>query len=86
MANMYNSMVGFGIMGFGFDFSGLLFAAALVWSVTWKGLALWKASRLEHKYWFVALLVINTLGILEILYIYVFSKKAKAHHQEKKEE
>jgi len=87
MANLSNSMVGFGILGFGFGIAGLLFAVALVWSVIWKGLALWKAARLGHKYWFVALLVINTLGILEILYIYIFSEKAKAHHDhEKKEE
>lgn len=47
---------------------------ALVWSLVWKGLALWKSARLRHPVWFVVLLVINTLGILEILYIYVFSK------------
>ncbi len=49
----------------------LLFA----WVFVWKGLALWKASRLGAKWWFIALLVINTVGILEILYIYVFSQK-----------
>ncbi|MFA5099091.1 MAG: DUF5652 family protein [Candidatus Paceibacterota bacterium] len=88
MANIYHSMVGFGILGFGFGITGLLFAAALAWSVIWKGLALWKAARLGDKYWFMALLVINTLGILEILYIYIFSEKTKAHHHdhEKKEE
>lgn len=52
----------------------MLVAAA--WSLVWKGLALWKAARVGEKHWFVALLVINTLGILEILYIYVFSKKS----------
>lgn len=46
-----------------------------VWSLAWKGMALWKSARRENKYWFVALLVINTVGILEILYIYIFSKK-----------
>jgi len=35
------------------------------------------AARKGEKIWFVALLVINTLGILEILYIYVFSEKSK---------
>lgn len=51
--------------------------AAVVWSLVWKGLALWKAARRGENVWFVALLVINTLGILEILYLYVFSKKSK---------
>ncbi len=49
----------------------LLFA----WVFVWKGLALWKSARAGSKWWFIALLVINTVGILEILYIYVFSQK-----------
>ena len=56
---------------------GLFLAALIVWSLVWKGLALWKAARLGHKGWFVALLLLNTAGILDILYLYVFSRKAK---------
>jgi len=53
----------------------------LMWSLVWKGLALWKAARQEKKWWFIGLLLINTLGILEILYIYVLSKdKDSAPH------
>lgn len=51
----------------------LWYLALFAWSIVWKGMALWKASHREQKWWFVAFLVINTLGILEILYIYVFS-------------
>lgn len=47
----------------------------IAWSLFWKGTALWKAARSGSKEWFVAILVINTLGILEILYLYVFSGK-----------
>lgn len=54
-----------------------LFAVLMVWSLVWKGLALWKSSQNKEKWWFIALLFINTLGILEILYIYVFSKIKK---------
>ncbi len=53
----------------------IVFVLLLLWSIFWKGLALWKSARLGHKGWFVALLVINTAGILEILYIYFFSRK-----------
>jgi len=49
----------------------------LVWTLVWKGMALWKSARLGSRNWFIALLVINTVGILEILYIYYFSKKRK---------
>jgi len=45
--------------------------------VNWKGWALWKAAKNDSKGWFVALLLINTMGILDILYIYVFGKVAK---------
>lgn len=48
---------------------------AVSWIIPWKGLALWKAARLRDKWWFIALLMINTLAILEILYIFIFSKK-----------
>ncbi len=51
-----------------------LLAIVLIWSLVWKGLALWKSARKSHSIWFVILLVINTLGILEILYIFLFSE------------
>ena len=52
-----------------------LFTLLAIWSIAWKGIALWKAVKSGSKPWFIALLIVNTLGILEILYIYVFSKK-----------
>jgi hypothetical protein len=52
----------------------IVLIALAIWSLVWKGRALWKAARLGHLGWFVALLIINTAGILDILYIYVFSK------------
>ncbi|MEA3249909.1 MAG: DUF5652 family protein [Patescibacteria group bacterium] len=48
-----------------------------VWTLPWKGWALWKAARKGSKPWFIALLLINTLAILDILYIYVFSKRGE---------
>ena len=46
-----------------------------IWTLPWKGIALWKASRNGQNKWFIALLVFNTLAILEIIYIFYFSKK-----------
>jgi hypothetical protein len=54
---------------------GVLFALLMIWSLVWKGLALWKSAQRSEKWWFIAMLLINTVGILEILYIYVFSKR-----------
>jgi len=49
--------------------------STLLWTLPWKGVALWKAARNTHKKWFIALLVLNTLAVLEIIYIFAFSKK-----------
>ena len=54
-----------------------VFTALAVWSLFWKGLALWKAASQKDKIWFVVLLIVNTLGLLEILYLFVFSKYTK---------
>lgn len=55
-------------------FLGLL----AVWSLIWKGLALWRAARRTDKGWFVVLLLVNTLGILDIIYLYVITKNRKS--------
>lgn len=47
---------------------GVILIGAL-WSIVWKGLALWVAARRQEKIWFILLLLINTLGILEIIYL-----------------
>lgn len=48
-----------------------------VWTLFWKGLALWRASKNNQKYWFIAILIINTVGILEIVYLNWFAKKKR---------
>ncbi len=47
----------------------------IIWSSVWKFLALWKSARKGHVAWFVVFALVNTIGILEILYIYIFSDK-----------
>jgi len=45
--------------------------AVLIWVIIWKGLALWQAAQHKQKIWFIALLIVNTLGILEIIYLLI---------------
>ena len=52
-------------------------ALAIIWSLIWKGLALWRSAELRQKYWFIAILVVNTLGILEIIYYFFVARKYK---------
>ena len=49
--------------------------ALVIWTMVWKGLALWAAAKNTHKIWFIVMLVVNTLGILEIIYFFFFRKK-----------
>jgi len=60
----------------------------VLWSLVWKGLALWHSARRGQYWWFVILLVVNTLGILEIVYLFgvaklhirdLFSKNSHPH-------
>lgn len=55
----------------------------LVWMFIWKGYALWRAAGLRQKYWFIALLILNTFGILEIIYIFFVSRKYEVEVIEK---
>lgn len=53
----------------------IFFLIAVIWSVIWQGFALWRAARNEHRGWFIVLLIVHTLGILDIIYLLAFSKK-----------
>lgn len=48
-----------------------------LWSLAWKGYALWKAAEREHKYWFIAIFLLSTFGILEMIYLFFIARKYK---------
>jgi hypothetical protein len=56
-----------------FDFSNPIFGAIIIvcviWELVWKGFALWKAARNNHSAWFVCIMIVNTVGILPIVYL-----------------
>jgi hypothetical protein len=62
----------------------VLFVIMLIWSAVWKYIALWKAGRNNHLVWFIIFALVNTVGILEILYIFVFSKMKKNNFRARK--
>jgi methionyl-tRNA synthetase len=56
----------------------------LLWSLFWKSLALWHSARRGKEVWFVVLAVVNSIGILDMIYLFgvanikpenLFSKK-----------
>lgn len=52
-----------------------LFALLIIWTMIWKGLALWKAATNRQSVWFIILFIINTLGILDIIYLFAVKTK-----------
>jgi len=53
----------------------LIFFLIILWTLFWKGYSLWTSAQNKQKGWFIALLIINTFGILDIIYIFFVAKK-----------
>jgi len=55
---------------------GLLVAlfAAIAIDLVLRGFALWRAAQRKDKVWFIILLILNTIGILPLIYLLFFSK------------
>lgn len=51
-----------------------LVALGAIWTMVWKGLALWRAAERGARNWFIVILVVNTLGLLEIIYLFFITK------------
>jgi len=47
----------------------------IIWVLPWKAYSVWTASKRNEKGWFIALVMLNTFGILEIFYIFFIAKK-----------
>ena len=62
---------------FAFPFAVPLFVALALWTLAIKGYALWCAARSNQNGWFVFMLLVNLLGIPEIVYIVWFRKQAE---------
>ena len=60
------------------------FVLMALWALPWKGVALWQAAKRGEKWWFMAMLVTNTVAILEIVYLFFIVKigrgKSRAEH------
>lgn len=52
-----------------------LLALLIIWELVIKGFGLWRAARNADKGWFILILLLNTVGILPLIYILWFGKK-----------
>ena len=46
-----------------------------IWEAVWKAFALWACARNRQVAWFVLIFILNTAGILPIVYLVWFQKK-----------
>lgn len=46
-----------------------------LWETTWKIIAMWKSARANKIAWFICIALINTVGVLPIIYILTHRKK-----------
>ncbi len=65
--DLANAPIGVRIMAF------VLF----LWTIFWKVVALWRSAKNNQRNWFIAIVILNlnTLGIVEIVYLFRFAKK-----------
>ena len=54
-----------------------------IWSLIWSGLGLWHSSQHKQKNWFIAILILNTLGLLPIIYLIWFKPQSKGKTKKK---
>jgi hypothetical protein len=62
---------------------GVLWIVAII-ELVLKGYALWKAAQAKHKWWFIAIFVLNTIGILPLVYILFFQPDPVVKRNKKK--
>ena len=60
-----------------------LLLVVLLWEITWKGLGMWRAGRKNQPIWFILILILNTVGILPIIYLLI-SKDGKKTPKKKR--
>ena len=46
----------------------------IVIDLVMKGMGLWRSARHDQKYWFVGILIVNSAGILPLIYLLFFQK------------
>ncbi|GEM_PF-590597 len=59
-----------GATPYGWAWLAAIMPIFIIWGLFWKGFALWRAAQNKQGWWFLILLVINTMGILEIVYLF----------------
>lgn len=62
---------------------GVLLVVAVI-DMAFRGFAMWRAARLEKRSWFIALLVINSMAILPIIFLLMTNAEYEKFRSEKR--
>ena len=68
-------------VGVSLNVAVIMLVIILVWDSVWKLISLWKAAQNKSIPSFIVLAIFNTMGILPILYIFIFSKLKKKENK-----
>ena len=47
----------------------IVLIVAVVWDLAWRGVGLWRAAHNDQPAWFIAMLVVSSVGLLPIVYL-----------------
>ena len=53
----------------------LILVLITLWTLLWKCYSVWIAAKNGDKKWFAALVIFNTVGILDMIYVFKIAKK-----------
>jgi hypothetical protein len=59
----------------------LLFGILALFDLFLKGWAMWRAARMGKRYWFIAILLINSLGILPGIFLLMTSEEYRKYKE-----
>tara|TARA_Y100000034_G_scaffold135595_1_gene208187 strand:- start:997 stop:1227 length:231 start_codon:yes stop_codon:yes gene_type:complete len=62
-----------------------LFLVAMIWDLIWRCFGVWKSTKNNQPIWSILFVLLQTMGILPILYIFIFSKMKKKTSAKKPE-
>ena len=78
--------MGIGIVGGLYEAPGTMIFGLVVisiWTLIWKGFALWHSAKNQQNGWFIAILIFNTMGLLPIIYLIWFKPRESKKIEEK---
>lgn len=60
----------------------IILLVMLFWVLPWKSVALWMSARRGHMIWFIIFLIVNSVAILPIFYIFFIGRKIEIEEEE----